>query len=73
MIAFTITRYFSRNLRRDWLIVGLAGLVVSFIPALGASSQDGATTAGVATLMIMHVVAAAIFIPTMLRLAGDGE
>lgn len=71
IIAYTITYRFARDLRRTWLIVGVAGLVVSFIPALTTSSQDGATTAGVATLVIMHIVAAAITIPLMLRLAGD--
>jgi hypothetical protein len=70
-IAYAITRRFARNPRRTWLIVGLIGLVVSFIPALSASSQDGATTAGVATLIVMHTVAAAITIPPMLRLAGE--
>lgn len=71
MIAYTLTYRFASELRRTWLIVGLAGLAVSFIPALSTSSQDGATTAGVAILIIMHIVAAAITIPLMLRLAGD--
>lgn len=70
-IAFVITRWFASNIRRTWMIVGLVGLVVSLIPPLGLLSQDDSSGAGVVILMIMHVVAAAVFIPTMLRLAGD--
>ena len=70
-IAFTITRYFASNLRRTWLIVGAVGLIASSIPPLSLLSQDDSSGAGVVILLIMHLAAAAIFIPTMLRVAGD--
>jgi hypothetical protein len=70
-IAFIITRYFASNLRRTWLIVGAVGLIASSIPPLSLLSQDDSSGAGVVILLIMHLAAAAIFIPTMLRVAGD--
>jgi len=70
-IAFVITLRFAKNPARTWMIVGLAGLLVSFILPLGLLSQDDSSGTGVALLLLMHIVAAAIFIPTMLRLGND--
>ena len=70
-IAFIITRRFAKNPARSWLLVGLVGLIISFIPPLGLLSQDDSSGVGVAILLVMHAVAAAIFIPTMLRIARD--
>lgn len=70
-IAFIITWRFASDRRRTWLIVGLAGLAVSFVPPLALLSQDDASGAGVVILMLMHLVAAFIFIPAFLRLT-DG-
>ena len=72
-IAFIITVRFARNLRKAWLIVGIVGLLVSFIPPLGLLGQDDSSGVGVVILMIMHLVAAVIFIPTFLRFAADAE
>lgn len=70
-IGFIITWRFATDRRRTWLIVGLAGLVVSLVPPLALLSQDDASGAGVVILMLMHLVAASIFIPAFLRLT-DG-
>ena len=72
-IAFIITHRFARDLRRTWMIVGLVGLLVSFIPPLGLLSQDDSSGVGVVILLIMHIVAAAIFIPTFLQFAGEAD
>jgi hypothetical protein len=70
-IAFTITRYFARDIRRTWLIVAGIGLVVSFIPPLLQLTLENSSAAAVVLLMIMHLVAAAVFVPLMLRFAGE--
>ncbi len=70
-ITFVIILRFAKNPARTWMIVGLTGLLVSFILPLGLLSQDDSSGTGVALLVLMHVVAAAIFIPTMLRLGSD--
>ncbi|CAN5747160.1 hypothetical protein BH23CHL2_BH23CHL2_14510 [soil metagenome] len=71
VIAFAVTRYFASNIRRAWLTVGLVGLALSFIPPLSLSGQEESNAAGIGILLVMHLVAAAIFIPTMLRLASE--
>jgi hypothetical protein len=70
-VAFILTWRFASDIRRTWLIVGVAGLVVSFAPPLLLLTGDDASGAGVAILIVMHFVAAAIFIPAFLRLTPE--
>ena len=70
-ISFIAVRFFANNWRRTWLIVGLVGLIVSFGPPLAQAGSDDSNGAAIAILMIMHVVAAAVFIPVFLRMTGE--
>lgn len=59
-----LNRFTGRPITWFWRIAVVA-LLLSFLPLLGASGQDGASTAAILTLAAMHVVAFAIFVPAM--------
>lgn len=58
-----LVRFTREPIARFWQIA-IAVLVLSFLnPILVARNQDGATTAGIITLEVMHVVAFLTFVP----------
>lgn len=62
--VFALLARFTREpIARFWQIA-IVVLVLSFLnPILVARNQDGATTAGIITLEVMHVVAFLVFVP----------
>jgi Family of unknown function (DUF6069) len=71
-VAAAITARVARNPARTYLIVAAVALVVSLYPPLALGLADppenpGTDAGSVGTLMAMHVVAAAISVPLLLR------
>ena len=65
--AYAIVAKRSERPRRTYIRVALIALLVSFLPdlALAYSDMPGVTWTGVAVLMVLHVVAAAILVPVL--------
>ncbi|MDP9365520.1 MAG: DUF6069 family protein, partial [Chloroflexota bacterium] len=57
-----LVRFTRRPIVWFWRVATVA-LLLSFLTPLGARGQEGATTAGILTLEVMHVVAFAVFVP----------
>jgi hypothetical protein len=58
------------NPRRNFVLIALAGLIVSWLPDLGIWATavfPGTTTSGILSLMSLHVVAAGIAVGILLR------
>jgi hypothetical protein len=70
--AFAVLQRFVRDAGRVYVRVALVALVLSWIPdvALLVIHEPGATVPGVASLMVMHAVAAAIVVTLLVRIAG---
>jgi hypothetical protein len=71
-VAAAITARLSRNPARTFLIVAAVALVASLYPPLSLGLADppenpGTDAGSVGTLMAMHVVAAAISVPILIR------
>ena len=64
-LVFTIIALRARQPIRTFRLVALAVLFVSFVPDF---LLTGATAAGIATLLAMHVVAAAIIVGSLITL-----
>ena len=67
-LAFWIVERYARNARRAYLRLAVAALVLSWIPDIGllVLHDPGATVPAVASLMLMHAVAAAIVVSLLL-------
>lgn len=57
-----LVRFTRQPITRFWQIAVVA-LLLSFLNPLFARSQEGATTAGIITLEVLHVVAFLVFVP----------
>jgi hypothetical protein len=62
-----LVRFTRRPITWFWR-VAIVALLLSFLTPLGARGQDGATTAGLLTLEVMHVVAFLVFVPLVTNL-----
>ena len=70
--TFAVLRSFVRDAARVYVRLAIAALVLSWIPdvALLFINEPGATVPAVASLMVMHAVAAAIVVTLLVRIAG---
>ena len=71
-VAFGVLRRFVRGAARVYVRLAIVALVLSWIPdvALLFINEPGATVPAVASLMVMHAVAAAIVVTSLVRIAG---
>ena len=71
-VAFGVLRRFVRGAARVYVRLAIVALVLSWIPdvALLFINEPGATVPAVASLMVMHAVAAAIVVTLLVRIAG---
>ena len=71
-IVFAVLRRFARDADRVYVRLAIVALVLSWIPdvALLFINEPGATVPAVASLMVMHAVAAAIVVTSLVRIAG---
>jgi len=74
-IAYAVVRRFFRDAERVYVRLAIVALVLSWIPdlALLAINEPGATVPAVASLMVIHTVAAAIVITSLLRIAPSAR
>jgi Family of unknown function (DUF6069) len=74
-VAFAVVRRFVRDADRAYVRIAIVALVLSWIPdvALLVIHDPGATVPAVASLMVMHTVAAAIVVTLLVRLAGPSR
>lgn len=72
-VVYAALRRFVRDADRVFVWVAIVTLVLSWIPdvALLFINEPGATVPGVAALMVMHAVAAAIVVTLLVRFAGS--
>jgi hypothetical protein len=76
VVVYAVVRRFAKRPERTFRWISVGVLVVSFVPDLwllseGGSEQfEGATPAGVAILVVLHVVAAAVIVPGLTLGAG---
>ena len=70
-IAFAVVRRFFRDAARVYVRVAIVTLILSWIPdlALLFINEPGATVPAVASLMVIHTVAAAVVVTSLLRIA----
>jgi hypothetical protein len=70
-IAYWLVVRFTRNARRNYIVLSVIALVLSYIPdaLLYVWSDPGATIPAVASLMAMHTAAAVIVVGLLLSLA----
>ena len=70
--AFAVVQRFVRDATSVYIRIAIVALVLSWIPdvALLLINEPGATVPAVASLMVMHAVAAAIVVTLLVRLAG---
>jgi uncharacterized protein DUF6069 len=71
-VVFALVQRFVRNADRVYVRLAIVALVLSWIPdvALLFINEPGATVPGVASLMVMHAVAAFIVVTLLPRIAG---
>jgi hypothetical protein len=74
-IAYAVVRPTFRNPDRLYLRLAIVALVLSWIPdvALLVINEPGATVPAVASLMLIHTVAAAIVVTALLRIARSAR
>ena len=74
-LAFAVLRQFARDAARVYVRVAVVVLVLSWIPdvALLLINEPGATVPAVASLMVMHTVAAAIVVTLLVRIAAPAR
>lgn len=69
VVVYALLRRFAKRPERTFRWVSVAVLLLSFVPDLwllsgdGAQQFEGSTPGGVAILMVLHVVAAAVIVP----------
>lgn len=71
-VLYAVLRRFVRDADRVYVRLAIVTLVLSWIPdvALLFINEPGATVPAVASLMLMHAVAAAIVVASLVRIAG---
>jgi hypothetical protein len=71
-ITYALVRRFFRDVNRVYIRLAIVALVLSWIPdvALLFINEPGATVPAVASLMVMHAVAAVIVVTSLVRIAG---
>ena len=74
-VAYALVRRFFRDADRVYVRIAIVALVLSWIPdvALLVINEPGATVPAVASLMVMHAVAAAIVVTLLVRVAGPAR
>src|SRR5207245_2624843 len=70
--TFAVVQRFFRDAVGVYLRLAVVALVLSWIPdvALLFINEPGATVPAVASLMVMHAVAAAVVVTLLVRIAG---
>ena len=70
--TYAVLQRFVRDAARVYGRIAIVALVLSWIPdvALLLINEPGATVPAVASLMVMHAVAAAIVVTSLVRIAG---
>ena len=70
--VFAVVQRFVRDAARVYIRLAIVALVLSWIPdvALLFINEPGATAPAVASLMLMHAVAAAVVVTLLVRIAG---
>ena len=71
-VVYAVLRRFVPEVDRVYVRLAIVALVLSWIPdvALLFINEPGATVPAVASLMVMHAVAAAIVVTSLVRIAG---
>ena len=71
-IAYAVVQRFFRDSNRVYIRLAIVALALSWIPdvALLFINEPGATVSAVASLMVMHAVAAAVVVTLLVRIAG---
>ena len=71
-VVYAVLRRSVRDADRVYVHLAILALVLSWIPdvALLFINEPGATVPAVASLMVMHAVAAAIVVTLLVRIAG---
>ena len=71
-IAYAIVQRFFRDFDRVYIRLAIVALVLSWVPdvALLFINEPGATVPAVASLMVIHAVAAAVVVTLLVRAAG---
>jgi hypothetical protein len=71
-VAYAVLQRFVRDPARVYIRVAVVVLALSWIPdvALLFINEPGATLPAVASLMVMHLVTAAIVVTSLVRIAG---
>ena len=71
-IAYAVIQRFFRDPDRVYIRLAIVALVLSWIPdvALLFINEPGATVPAVASLMVMHAVAAGVVVTLLVRIAG---
>jgi hypothetical protein len=71
-IAYAVVKRFFRDADRVYVRLAIVALLLSWIPdvALLVINEPGATVPAVASLMVMHAVAAAIVVTSLVRIAS---
>jgi len=74
-VAFAVLEHFVRDAARVYVRIAIVALVLSWIPdvALLFIKEPGATVPAVASLMVMHAVAAATVVTLLVRIAGPAR
>ena len=74
-VVYAMLRRFVRDADRVYLRLAIAALVLSWIPdvALLFINEPGASVLAVASLMVMHAVAAAIVVTSLVKIAGPAR
>ena len=73
--AFAVLQRVVRDAVRMYVRLAIVALVLSWVPdvALLFIQEPGATVPAVASLMVMHAVAAAIVVTLLVRIAGPAR
>ena len=71
-VVYAVLRRLVRDANRVYVRLAIVTLVLSWIPdvALLFINEPGASVPAVASLMVMHAVAAAIVVASLVRIAG---
>ena len=71
-VAFAVLQRFIPDVTRVYVRLAIVALVLSWLPdvALLFINEPGAAVPAVASLMVMHAVAAAIVVTLLVRIAG---
>ena len=74
-VAFAVVRRFFRDAARVYVRLAIVALVLSWIPdvALLFINAPGATVPAMASLSVMHALAAAIVVTLLVRIAGPAR